>query len=268
MRNLNKQKSLLEKIFGYPFKQGPTFHLFRIDRPVDGQLILAEEERRQRERYHRVIDICEKYIGYDSINSIIDVGCGHGEMLRMIMEKSKKKIDSYGVDICDALLDKARELGIKVSKIDINEDNFPYPDGKFDFVLASEIIEHLYNPDFFLKEIYRVLHPGGILVLSTPNLACWRNRILLMMGHTPTTLDISLTQPMDIFPISHKFPIGHIRNYTLEGICKFLYLYNFNIVGIYGLYISTGIKIIELLDKFFSKIPRLSTYVLILAKKK
>jgi methionine biosynthesis protein MetW len=268
MKDLKRYKSLLGKIFGYPFRQGPTLHLLRIDKLVDEQSILAEEERRRKERNHKVLDICEKYIGYDNINSIIDVGCGHGEMLRMIMEKSRKKIDFYGVDICESLLDKARQLGVKVNNIDINRDNLPYPDGKFDFALASEIIEHLYNPDFFLMEIYRVLHSQGILALSTPNLTCWRNRILLMMGHTPTTLDISLTQPMDIFPISHKFPNGHIRNYTLEGICKILYLYNFNIVGIYGLYISTGIKIVELLDKFFSKIPSLSTYILILARKR
>jgi ubiquinone/menaquinone biosynthesis C-methylase UbiE len=45
----------------------------------------------------------------------------------------------------------------------------PFPDAHFDIVVSSEVIEHTPNPEQAIKEIYRVLKPGGVMVLSTPN---------------------------------------------------------------------------------------------------
>ncbi len=62
-------------------------------------------------------------------------------------------------------------LGIALGLADVERDHFPYPDGSYDLVLASEIIEHLpFNPYRLLRESFRVLGEGGRVLVSTPNL--------------------------------------------------------------------------------------------------
>jgi len=66
------------------------------------------------------------------------------------------------------------------------EGKFPYPDATFDLVTTMEVIEHVStSPRDFVKEIKRVLVPGGHLLVCTPNSACW-TKILRMFGHEGT----------------------------------------------------------------------------------
>lgn len=66
---------------------------------------------------------------------------------------------------------------------DVERDRFPYDDAQFDLVLWCEVIEHLVeNPVHALAEIHRVLKPGGVLVLSTPNVARADNVAQLLQG--------------------------------------------------------------------------------------
>jgi SAM-dependent methyltransferase len=66
---------------------------------------------------------------------------------------------------------------------DVEREPFPFPDNAFDVVMWCEVIEHLKeNPVFTLSEIHRVLKPGGALVISTPNVACWHNVLRLARG--------------------------------------------------------------------------------------
>jgi SAM-dependent methyltransferase len=51
--------------------------------------------------------------------------------------------------------------------------------------LATDVIEHLINPSVFVKEMYRVLKPGGYMILDTPNLASWHNIFALLIGIQP-----------------------------------------------------------------------------------
>ena len=60
----------------------------------------------------------------------------------------------------------------------------PFEDGTFDAVFAGEIIEHLVDTGAFVAELRRVLAPGGIAVITTPNLAS-NNRARLLLGRYP-----------------------------------------------------------------------------------
>lgn len=53
------------------------------------------------------------------------------------------------------------------------------------------VIEHLINPDNAISEAYRVLKPGGFLIIATPNQASWVNRVLLLFGHPILGIDLS-----------------------------------------------------------------------------
>lgn len=85
--------------------------------------------------------------------ALVDVGCGGRE-----------------------LADGAAKRGLNYIGLDIDDGNFelerlPVADASADLVVALAIIEHLHSPDNLMKEIYRILKPGGVLVVSTPN---WR----------------------------------------------------------------------------------------------
>ena len=62
---------------------------------------------------------------------------------------------------------------------------------EFDVVFCGEVIEHLFSPDALLEDLRGALRRDGVLVLSTPNLAYWANRLLLVVGISPLFLENS-----------------------------------------------------------------------------
>ncbi len=75
------------------------------------------------------------------------------------------------------------ELDMSCDLFNLEEDPFPYEDGRFDLVFFCEIIEHLLmNPLHALGEIHRILRPGGTLILTTPNAARLDNVVLTLAG--------------------------------------------------------------------------------------
>lgn len=87
----------------------------------------------------------------------------------------------------------------------------PLPDQSFDVVVFSEVIEHLQgNPRIACSELYRLLRPGGCMILTTPNLARLANRARLLAGVTP------------LEAIGPPGWGGHIREYTRVEIVDFL----------------------------------------------
>jgi 2-polyprenyl-3-methyl-5-hydroxy-6-metoxy-1,4-benzoquinol methylase len=83
------------------------------------------------------------------------------------------------------IMSAPRDLSGQVEWIE-QDLNAPLPgrDGTFDVVVAPEVIEHLENPRFMLREIFRLLRPGGTAIVTTPNNESWRSLIALVVrGH-------------------------------------------------------------------------------------
>ena len=73
--------------------------------------------------------------------------------------------------------------GIDWIYADLNEP-LPIPDATYDLVVAAEVVEHLENPRCLAREWFRLLRPGGALIVSTPNNESWRSLVsLLCRGH-------------------------------------------------------------------------------------
>jgi SAM-dependent methyltransferase len=64
-----------------------------------------------------------------------------------------------------------------VSQLDLNAQPLPYPDESFDLVTCSEVLEHVENFRAVLREIRRVLKPGGLMVITTPNVLNMKSRL-------------------------------------------------------------------------------------------
>jgi SAM-dependent methyltransferase len=98
---------------------------------------------------------------------VLDCGCGMGVYMMMI--NRLRRVNLYGVDGDVGRLEWAEREGIaaQLSSVDIHE--LPFADNTFDRVLMSEVLEHLTDDRGALREVFRVLKPGGVLALSVPH---------------------------------------------------------------------------------------------------
>ena len=123
--------------------------------------------------------------GTKSRGSILDFGSGQGRFLRQLQALKFGTI--YGSDLMNRPDDLPLE--IKWLQADLNEP-LPVEEKLFDVVIAIEVIEHLENPRKTVREWYRLLKPGGKLILSTPNNGSIRSLLaLLLKGHFVSFLD-------------------------------------------------------------------------------
>lgn len=101
---------------------------------------------------------------------VLDVGCGRGFYLHILSELDFIE-EIRGVDVNREYLRRAGEA-CRDPRITVQEaviERLPFPDDSFDFVICSEVLEHLSDDEAGLREIHRVLRPGGTLVVSVPN---------------------------------------------------------------------------------------------------
>jgi SAM-dependent methyltransferase len=108
-----------------------------------------------------VKDICDRM--KDRKARILDVGCGTGANLLLLSQYG----DAEGVDISEDALSFCRERGLKQVKLGAAEQ-LPYDEALFDLVTALDVVEHLDDDVAGLKEIRRVLRPGGRALLFVP----------------------------------------------------------------------------------------------------
>lgn len=118
---------------------------------------------------------------------ILDLGCGDGSLTRTIKEKTRASI-IVGVDIYEPLLRLAKSRDIEVIRYDLNRFPYPFKDNYFDIIISHQVIEHLFYPIKFLKEIYRLLKSGGYAIIATENLSSWDNILALMLGYSPFSM--------------------------------------------------------------------------------
>jgi SAM-dependent methyltransferase len=90
---------------------------------------------------------------------ILDNGCGTGDFLNAFKEKGLKV---FGTDLINY-------DNINIFKVDFEKDRLPFEDNTFNFIITKSVIEHIFNVDGYLKEMYRVLKSGGRILILTPD---------------------------------------------------------------------------------------------------
>jgi cyclopropane fatty-acyl-phospholipid synthase-like methyltransferase len=110
-------------------------------------------------------------LGLHSGARILDAPCGGAAALTRALKA--EGFDALGADIDP---EAASKLGSSFKKVDLDAP-LPWPDHSFDAVISTEGIEHLENHFSFLREVHRILEPGGFLVLTTPNITALRSRV-------------------------------------------------------------------------------------------
>ena len=93
---------------------------------------------------------------------MLDAGCGMGDLLTRFPGR-----DHWGTDISEDYLAIARERGLNVARARIEKT--PFVREFFDLVVATDVLEHVLDLNRAVRELLRVLRPGGILIVRTPN---------------------------------------------------------------------------------------------------
>ena len=118
------------------------------------------------------IDQDVMYLSSKIKGNLLDVGCGGGQRLRLMQDFGWS---AEGVDIDPAAVECARKQGLNVRLGKLEDQG--YPENHFDAITMSHMIEHVYEPLTLLAECYRILKPGGKLVLVTPNAESWAHHL-------------------------------------------------------------------------------------------
>ena len=119
-------------------------------------------EKMMRPVFHRAANLLKQY-GREG--RLLDVGTGFGFFL---VEMKKRGWEAAGVDISQKAMDYARDvLGLTILPGPLEKADFP--DNHFHAVTAFYVVEHLSHPMAFLRECYRILKPGGLLLLRYPH---------------------------------------------------------------------------------------------------
>ncbi|NWG17495.1 MAG: class I SAM-dependent methyltransferase [Chloroflexi bacterium] len=144
---------------------------------------------------------------------VLDCACGRGFYLNMFRYVSRCRL--VGLELDWEIIQKARRNvghlpGVLLNNADIYA--LPYPDNTFDGVILSEILEHVERDVDGLKEVYRVLKPGGVVAITVPNAnyPFWWDPI-------NKTLETLFNRHIGRGPLAGIWA-NHVRLYTMEHL--------------------------------------------------
>ncbi len=161
-----------------------------------------------------------KYIPKTAV-TFLDVGCGAGNFGKEIKKRDNAVV--WGVEYDKKSSDKAKKVLNKVLNGDIAEVYSQLPDGYFDCVFFNDVIEHLTDPAFALRQAKKKLKKGGIVVCSVPNLRFF-----------PVLSQILFEKDF----IYAKFGVvdeTHLRFFTKKSIIRLFEDLNFEVLKIEGI---------------------------------
>jgi SAM-dependent methyltransferase len=150
------------------------------------------------------------------IRSLLDIGCLNSYLHGALC--ARMKVDRYyGVDLIPE--SDAATTGMTYAMCDIDNQPIPFRDVAFDAIVCSEVIEHLFAPDRVFEFARDTLAPDGVLVVTTPNLAAWFNRLALLFGYQPCFSEVSVKHNVGkAWTNSRESVGGHLRMFTARAL--------------------------------------------------
>lgn len=201
-----------------------------------------DHEYLSEDRFKKILSIFDQFHKQRGSDiNLLDIGCGEGGFLRFLNE-IYPNVTYTGFDISTTAINNAINKcnlpNIKFKSTNVNEDKLTE---RFDFIIAGEIIEHIEDTDTFILSLKNLLKADGILILTTPNLGSWLDRLMLLFGMQPFSTEVSFRSRTfgrrlfyKINGVSHSEAVGHLRLFTTSALTDFLHYHGFKIVKRYG----------------------------------
>jgi SAM-dependent methyltransferase len=165
---------------------------------------------------------------YKTKGKLLDIGCGRGDMLKSFHSKG---FDVVGHDISPLSEELCSPL--KILNSDLLNEQIPLNENSMDFIFSKSVIEHLSDPENFISESYRILKPGGKIIIMTPS---W------VHNHWgPYFLDYT-----------------HVTPFTAPSLSDFLELNNFSNIHVehfYQLPVIWKLKFMKIICSFIRMTP-------------
>lgn len=132
----------------------------------------------------------------------LDLGCGAGRVSAQLAALG------FHVVGCDVSRGALTEMPTNINRVQTDLSGmFPFRDKSVDVVFMGELVEHVFDTGKLLAEVRRVLRGDGILLVTTPNLAGWQDRLRFLCGHSPRHVDAQ-----------HEYLRLHIRPFTARSL--------------------------------------------------
>ena len=164
----------------------------------------------------------------------LDLGSGAG-VIPLVMAMAGLQVtvmdtwNEYAEDL-DNLMGNFAQFAVRFNKYgmhwtrhDISQTPLPLSSNSFDMISLFAVLEHLPRPRKVLEEVHRLLRPGGLLLVTLPNVANLRNRLRLMLGRSPHADSIKTWFEPVFF--------GHYREMTLHELKETLSGFGFSVVA-------------------------------------
>lgn len=162
---------------------------------------------------------------YFNGGKVFEIGAGNGNVAKTLLS-ADDKISSYV--LCDISLPRIEGLrrnlnDSRVKVLEGNAENLPASEhNSYDAVIMVAVIEHFIDPLRTMQEIRKLLKPGGIVYIDTPNIAKYTQRMMLLLGRFPSTasrnegLTTYSGKPTDLYDE------GHLHYFTYRSLSLML----------------------------------------------
>lgn len=182
---------------------------------------------------------------------ILDIGCSDGQMGEII--KKEKDAIVFGVDISESAISEAKSKIDDAYILNIEEEILKWPEEiknqKYDYIIISEVLEHIVEPEKFLEKLKEVIQKNTEIIITVPNILFWKNRLRIFFGN----FDYTEQGLMDE---------GHVHFFSWQSFKKTIWRAGYEIIAINNHIPTRGTKKI---GKIF---PGLFSYQFIVKIKK
>jgi len=223
----------------------------------------AEEQDIFMQRFGKIIKTIERFQGK---GRVLDIGCSYGYFLKIAQ---KYGWDGQGVEINDSASRYCREkLGLNVFSGDISDAH--YTNQSFDVITMFHILEHILDPRNYLKEINRILKPGGLIAVEVPNVGSLKAKLTRgNWGSFKPPRHLYYFSPKTLTLLLEKTGFKRVRMDTLGGTYILTTMDKLGLKSIhrgiikYFQYLSWLKSLLQYIQKLF----RLQDVIIIYAKK-